>query len=128
MASAILAGLVKAHPTLERHVIEPFAETREKIAATGARVYVAPTREAVESADAVVLATKPQTLRDACAQLAAHLNDELIVSIAAGWDHSLAVKSDGTLLSWAVTNSDSLAMAAATSIGSRRHPCLESRG
>lgn len=84
MASAILAGLVKANPAIDRHVIEPFTETREKIAATGARVYDVPTRGAVEGADAVVLATKPQTLREACAQLAPQLSGELVVSIAAG--------------------------------------------
>lgn len=84
MASAILAGLVKAHPALERHVVEPFPEARAKIEATGAHVYDAPTRAAVENADAIVLATKPQTLREACAQLAPHMKGELIVSIAAG--------------------------------------------
>jgi pyrroline-5-carboxylate reductase len=84
MASAMLAGLVKAYPSIERHVIEPFAEARERIANTGAHVHATPSRDAVANADAVVLATKPQTLRDACAQLAPHLDNELVVSIAAG--------------------------------------------
>jgi pyrroline-5-carboxylate reductase len=84
MANAIIAGLKKAQPTLEIHVVEPFAEARERIAQTGARVYASPTREAVEQADAIVLATKPQTLKDACTQLAPHVNGELVVSIAAG--------------------------------------------
>jgi pyrroline-5-carboxylate reductase len=84
MASAMLAGLVKAYPLIERHVIEPFAEARDRLASTGAHVHASPTREAIANADAVVLATKPQTLKEACAQLASHLNNELIVSIAAG--------------------------------------------
>jgi pyrroline-5-carboxylate reductase len=84
MASAMLAGLVKAYPAIERHVVEPFAEARARIASTGAQVYDVPTREAIANADAVVLATKPQTLKEACAQLAPHLQGELIVSIAAG--------------------------------------------
>jgi pyrroline-5-carboxylate reductase len=57
MASAMLAGLVKAYPNIERHVIEPFAETRERIAASGAYVHASPVREAVVNADAVVLAS-----------------------------------------------------------------------
>jgi pyrroline-5-carboxylate reductase len=84
MASAMLAGLVNAYPSIERHVIEPFAEARERIAHTGAHVYAAPAREAVANADAIVLATKPQTLKEACAQLAPHVQGELVVSIAAG--------------------------------------------
>ncbi len=84
MASAMLAGLVKSYPSIERHVIEPFAEARERIALTGAHVYAAPTREAVANADAIVLATKPQSLKEACTQLAPHVQRELIVSIAAG--------------------------------------------
>ena len=41
-------------------------------------------REAVDGADAVVLAVKPQMLKQACAELLPHLQGELIVSIAAG--------------------------------------------
>jgi pyrroline-5-carboxylate reductase len=84
MASAIIAGLIKANAALEVHVAEPFAETRERLAKSGVQVHEAPSRVAVENADAVVLATKPQTLKDACAQLAPHVNGELVVSIAAG--------------------------------------------
>jgi pyrroline-5-carboxylate reductase len=84
MASAILSGLVKAYPGIERHVVEPFGEARDRIAATGAHVYATPVREAIANADVIVLATKPQTLKQACGELSAHLDGELIVSIAAG--------------------------------------------
>ncbi len=84
MASAMLAGLVKSFPSIDRHVVEPFAEARERIVTTGAHVYATPSREAIVNADAIVLATKPQTLKQACGELAAHLDGELIVSIAAG--------------------------------------------
>lgn len=84
MASAMLAGLLKAYPTIERHVIEPFAQTRERVASSGAHVYATPVRVAVANADAIVLATKPQMLKQACNELAPHLDGELIVSIAAG--------------------------------------------
>jgi pyrroline-5-carboxylate reductase len=84
MASAIIAGLKKAQPALAIHVVEPFADARDRIAASVTQVYEAPTRGAVENADAIVLATKPQSLKDACGELAHHLKGELIVSIAAG--------------------------------------------
>jgi pyrroline-5-carboxylate reductase len=84
MASAMLAGLAKAYPNIERHVVEPFAETRERVAMTGAHVHASPVREALVNADVIVLATKPQTLKQACNELSALLEGELIVSIAAG--------------------------------------------
>jgi pyrroline-5-carboxylate reductase len=84
MASAIIAGLKKTQPTLEIYVVEPFAEARDRVAKLDTRVHELPSRDGIENADAVVLATKPQTLREACAQLAPHINGELIVSIAAG--------------------------------------------
>lgn len=84
MASAMLAGLRKKHPALDCHIIEPFAPAREKLAAFGVAVYEAVTRAAVDGADAVVLAVKPQMLKQVCAELLPCLNGELIVSIAAG--------------------------------------------
>ena len=86
MASAMLAGLRKKHPTLDCHIIEPFAEAREKLAALTLNVtlYPAATRAAVAGADAVVLAVKPQVLGQVCGELLPCLDGELIVSIAAG--------------------------------------------
>ncbi|MEO7256000.1 MAG: pyrroline-5-carboxylate reductase [Casimicrobium sp.] len=84
MASAMLAGLRKKHPTLDCHIIEPFAPAREKLALLGVTVHEAANRAAVEGADAVVLAVKPQVLKQVCAELLPCLSGELIVSIAAG--------------------------------------------
>jgi pyrroline-5-carboxylate reductase len=84
MATAMLAGLAKSNPHLDRHVVEPFAEARARMALLGVHNHAETTREAVAGADAVVLAVKPQMLKEACAQLAPHLSGELIVSIAAG--------------------------------------------
>ena len=84
MASAMLAGLRKKHPTLDCHIIEPFAEAREKLAALNVTVYPAVIRAAVAGADAVVLAVKPQVLGQVCGELLPCLDGELIVSIAAG--------------------------------------------
>ena len=84
MASAMLAGLRKKHPTLDCDIIEPFAPTREKLAMLGVTLHEAASRAAVDGADAVVLAVKPQVLKQVCAELLPCLNGELIVSIAAG--------------------------------------------
>ena len=84
MASAMLAGLRKKHPTLDCHIIEPFAEAREKLAELNVTVYPAAVRAAVDGADAVVLAVKPQVLGQVCGELLPCLDGELIVSIAAG--------------------------------------------
>ncbi len=84
MASAMLAGLRKKHTTLDCHIIEPFAEARDKLATLNVTVYPAAVRDAVAGADAVVLAVKPQVLKHVCGELLPHLNGELIVSIAAG--------------------------------------------
>ena len=84
MASAMLAGLRKKHPTLDCHIIEPFAPAREKLAMLGVTLHEAANRAAVDGADAVVLAVKPQVLKQVCAELLPCLNGELIVSIAAG--------------------------------------------
>lgn len=84
MASAMLAGLRKAHPALDCHIIEPFVDAREKLAALGAHVHAGANRVAVAGADAVVLAVKPQVLKQVCSELRPCLNGELIVSIAAG--------------------------------------------
>jgi pyrroline-5-carboxylate reductase len=84
MAGAMLAGLRKKHPLLECHIIEPFAQAREKLASLGATVHAAASETAVARADAVVLAVKPQILKQVCGELLPCLNGELIVSIAAG--------------------------------------------
>ncbi|MCZ2135782.1 MAG: pyrroline-5-carboxylate reductase [Burkholderiales bacterium] len=84
MANAMLSGLRRQQPTLTCHVIEPFAAAREHLASLGVTVHESACRDAVQGADAVVLAVKPQVLREACAALRPHLAGELIVSIAAG--------------------------------------------
>jgi pyrroline-5-carboxylate reductase len=84
MATAMLAGLAKSNPQLDRHVIEPFEEARARMSALCAYAHATVNRDAVANADAVVLAVKPQMLKEACAQLAPLLSGELIVSIAAG--------------------------------------------
>ena len=84
MASAMVAGLRKKHPLLACHIVEPFAEAREKLAGSSVVLHAAVNTRAVAGADAVVLAVKPQVLKQVCGELLPCLNGELIVSIAAG--------------------------------------------
>lgn len=84
MASAMITGLRKQHPTLDCQIIEPLAEARERLAGPGITLHAAANRAAVADADAVVLAVKPQVLKQVCGELRPHLDGELIVSIAAG--------------------------------------------
>jgi pyrroline-5-carboxylate reductase len=86
MARSLVGGLVarKVDP-LRIAVAEPFAETRERMAADfGVRVFD-DNAKAVAGAELVVLAVKPQVMRAACESLAAALpRDALLVSVAAG--------------------------------------------
>ena len=84
MACAMLAGLQKRQPEIDCHIVEPFAQAREKLAMLGVTVHETVNRAAIDGSDAVVLAVKPQMLNQVCAELLPHLNGELIVSIAAG--------------------------------------------
>ena len=61
------------------------AEQRARIGAEHAIDTFASNAEAIQGADVIVLAVKPQVMKDVCLELAAHISDrQLIVSIAAG--------------------------------------------
>ena len=61
------------------------AEQRAKIAAEHGIATFAANAEAIQDAEVIVLAVKPQVMKDVCLELAAHVTDsQLIVSIAAG--------------------------------------------
>lgn len=93
MASAIIDGLLgQGREQADFLVIEPYAPTREALRARGlaCQESVGP---AVADAALCVLATKPQGLQDACAQVREYLPaSATVVSIAAGVD--LASLSD----------------------------------
>ena len=87
MAIALIGGLVErgASPHAFR-VVEPVPAQRERLAGLfpGARVYADVATEAVAGTGLVVLAVKPQQMREAARVVAPHLKDELVLSIAAG--------------------------------------------
>jgi len=85
MANALIGGLLKTGFTAaDIAVIEIGAEGRAQLTqAYGVRCHAAPDAQALDC-DVVLLAVKPQQMRDACAPLVPHLKQQLIISIAAG--------------------------------------------
>jgi len=89
MATALIAGLVKnLGADAQVHVVDPNADAREKLAAQ----YGASTAPSIDAAagacDVIVLAVKPQQMREVAAALAPQLaqlsEGPLVLSIAAG--------------------------------------------
>jgi pyrroline-5-carboxylate reductase len=85
MASAIIGGLLQRHWNPQQlRVVEIAAAAREKLEHTyRVQTYAGVTAEALQ-ADCVVLAIKPQQMREAAAQLAPLISHALVISIAAG--------------------------------------------
>lgn len=88
MATALAGGMAAAGTPVARfRVVEPSAEQRARLAARfpGMHVHDALTADVVRDAGLVVLAVKPQQMRDACAALARFVGDvPAVLSIAAG--------------------------------------------
>ena len=83
MASALIAGLAKQAGN-GFHVVDPNADALARLA----KEYGATTAQAIDgvvaTADVVVLAVKPQQMREVATALAPHLGSQLVLSIAAG--------------------------------------------
>jgi len=84
MATALIAGLVKGQG-VQVHVVDPKPEALAQLAAQ----YGATTSDSIDatvaSSDVIVLAVKPQQMREVAAALAPHLTGgPLVLSIAAG--------------------------------------------
>lgn len=87
MATSLVGGLIADHYPAERiTVTDPAADKREWLSQQFGIRTSADNPSAVESADVVVLAVKPQVMREVIADLAATLAQcrPLVVSIAAG--------------------------------------------
>lgn len=87
MASALIAGMISNgwHASTIR-VAEPICEQHARIKAISADIkLLTDNRSATEGAEIVVLAVKPQVLREVCNSLHGHITEQqLVISIAAG--------------------------------------------
>jgi pyrroline-5-carboxylate reductase len=85
MAQAMIGGLLaKGHARDSMRVVEPSAETRARLTSAFGVDSRAACDAATVDADVLVLAVKPQKMREATTDLRAHLGDRLVLSIAAG--------------------------------------------
>ena len=85
MANALIGGLLNTgFAAADIAVIELGAEARARLEQSyGVRCYGAPDAAALDC-DVLLLSVKPQQMREACAPLAPHLRQQVIISIAAG--------------------------------------------
>jgi pyrroline-5-carboxylate reductase len=87
MAAALIGGMVKqgfAAPDI--HVIDPVDDARARLAARFAVTGHARAEMAPAAPDVLILAVKPQQMRDALAPLGKQAAGALVISIAAGLD------------------------------------------
>lgn len=86
MAASLIGGLLaRGVPTARIVASEPHAEQRQRIAAEHGIAVLEDNAAAATGADIVVLAVKPQVMKDVCLALAPALpQGALVVSIAAG--------------------------------------------
>lgn len=88
MATALIGGLVAAGtPTREFRIVEPAPAQQDRLAArfAGIGIFGEATAGAVQGADVVVLAVKPQHMRMAAQAIAPHVRDvPVVMTIAAG--------------------------------------------
>lgn len=85
MASAIISGLIRQGlPAQNIDVVEPWAEAREKLQAQFGIAAQAQAGAFLGRARVVLWAVKPQSFKEAAAQVQAHTREALHLSVAAG--------------------------------------------
>ena len=85
MASAIIGGLVaRDFPRGDLLVVEMDSNARTRITASFGVKAIETPAAALAEANVIVMAVKPQQMREAAAAIAPHLSRALVVSIAAG--------------------------------------------
>lgn len=86
MAAALIGGMIKrGFSAAAIQVIELLPEVRERLTEQYGVRCAGVVDDSAIACDVIVLAVKPQQLRDALAPLAGRLNRQLVVSIAAGF-------------------------------------------
>jgi pyrroline-5-carboxylate reductase len=94
MASAIIGGLIsQGHAPGQIDVVEPFAETRDKLKSSYGVSAQAEPGAFLTGAGMVIWAVKPQTFREAALQVQPHVQQALQLSVAAG------IRSD-SIVNW----------------------------
>ncbi len=84
MAGALIGGLLRQGMSAAAiGVIEPLAQNRARLSAQGVTCY-ADAQPAALECEVLVIAVKPQQMREALAPIAGRLSGELVISIAAG--------------------------------------------
>jgi pyrroline-5-carboxylate reductase len=85
MATALIAGLAGKLTTAENiHVVDPNPEALERVHGAYGVSTATAIDEQVAAGEVVVLAVKPQQMREVAALLRPHLSRQLVISIAAG--------------------------------------------
>src|SRR5271165_1318965 len=85
MATALIGGIVgKCASATDIHVVDPNADALVKLAQRFGVRTAERVDAAVSQADLVVLAVKPQQMKDVAAALSPFVTSQLLVSIAAG--------------------------------------------
>ena len=86
MASSLIGGLLaKGLDAARIRASDPGAETRARVSAEHGIELFADNAQAVQDADVIVIAVKPQVMKAVCQDLRAHLKPhQLLISIAAG--------------------------------------------
>lgn len=89
MAQALISGLLaKGYLAENIHVADPNPEKRQDFANKGVQTYDSTdyhnTAQAIEKADVVVLAVKPQMVKDVLTPLMSSWKNQLVISILAG--------------------------------------------
>ena len=86
MASSLIGGLLaKGLDAAKIRASDPGAETRARVSAEHGIELFADNAQAVQDADVIVIAVKPQVMKAVCQDLRAHLEPhQLLISIAAG--------------------------------------------
>ncbi|WP_285432825.1 pyrroline-5-carboxylate reductase [Pseudomonas sp. fls2-241-R2A-110] len=86
MAASLIGGLrAKGLDAAQIRASDPGAETRAKVSAEHGIEVFADNADAIQGADVIVLAVKPQAMKAVCEAIRPHLKpNQLVVSIAAG--------------------------------------------
>jgi len=84
MAHAMLSGLKNNGFTMQNIcVVEPSAEKRAQLASQFG-IEITDNLDDAHQSNIIILAIKPQQLKEVCLNLSAHLSQQLVISIAAG--------------------------------------------